>query len=84
MKIVKVEVDFGDSCPKGHSKADVEVVDYEKVDLVETLFNVDIETLRTRKVNVYTGFCRVYCNICRRDYTLDCYIYEYGAWRKRG
>ena len=80
MKITKREVDYEKKCPKGHK--DVELVEYEKIDKVDELINIDpFNTRRTRKVIVYNGWCKIYCYKCRKEYYQDCYIYEYGPWR---
>jgi len=80
------EFEFPKTCPKGHKDITISS-SCEKLDLLDHYIQRESVGLtrftnRVRMVEVNSGHCVVFCKTCGREYDIECYIYDYGPWKK--
>jgi hypothetical protein len=84
MKVRERVVDYPNTCPLRHR--DIELVDYEKFDLLDTDREYDFRaypiSAKVREMKIYAGVCWIYCHKCKKEYEVDCTITEFGKWKR--
>jgi len=82
VKKKKRDFELPKTCPLGHR--DIEIVSVEEMDYIDRFTEREMKRFsdRIRTVKVYNGICIVFCKECDKEYEMECYIYEYGPWKK--